>query len=127
MSELTEWSPKGKDFTFGAKTTSCLHPATGHDVPPTSHENFELPDWMEARNNLGLANIDLFEDVLLSNNIEDDIFPSNIQDVMLPNDMENVMLPNDMENVMLPNDVEDVMLSTNIEEARFPNDIEDSR
>lgn len=118
MSGLTEWSPEGKDFTFGAKTTSCLHPATdGHDVPLTSHDNFELPDWMEARNNLGLANIDLFEDVLLSNNIEDDIFPSNIQDVILPNDMEDVMLPND---------VEDVMFSTNIEEARFPNDIEDS-
>jgi len=133
MSEMTEWSPKGKNFTFGAKTTSCLHPATGHDVPPTSHDYFELPDWMEARNNLGLANIDLFEDVLLSNNIEDDIFPSNIQEVMLPNDvenamlsndMENVMLPNDVENVMLPNDIENAMLSTNIEDARFPNDFE---
>jgi len=133
MSKMTEWSPKGKNFTFGAKTTSCLHPATSHDVPPTTHDYFELPDWMEARNNLGLANIDLFEDVLLSNNIEDDIFPNNIQEVMLPNDMENAMLSNDMENVMLPNDVENVMLpndfenamlSTNIEDARFPNDIE---
>jgi len=114
MSESTEWSPKGKNFTLGAKTTSCLHPATGHDAP-TSHDYFELPDWMEARNNLGLANIDLFEDVLLSDNIEDDIFPSNIQEVMLPNDMENVMLPNNMENDML---------STNIDDARFPNDNE---
>jgi len=117
MSGLTEWSPEGKDFTYGAKTTSCLHPATGHDVPPTSHDNFELPDWMEARNNLGLANIDLFEDVLLSNNIEDGIFPSNIQDGIFPSNIQDVMLPNDME---------DVMLSTNIEEARFPNDIEDA-
>jgi len=125
MSGLTEWSPEGKDFTLGAKTTSCLYPATGHDVPPTNHDNFELPDWMEARNNLGLANIDLFEDVLLSNDIEDDIFPNTIQDVILPNDVEDVVFSTTMEEARFPNAIEDPMFPDVIEDAVLTNNMEE--
>jgi len=123
MSGLTEWSPEGKDFTFGAKTTSCLHPATSHDAPPTSHDDFELPDWMEARNNLGLANIDLFEDVKLSN-FEDDVFTNDMEDVMLSSNVEGSMCLNNLKETLLPNNNEETMLPKNIRE-KFPSTLQD--
>lgn len=68
-SEMAEWLFEAdQDFTFGAKAASCPHPATAENVATSSSSTFELPDWMETRDNLGLANIDPFEDMMLSNN-----------------------------------------------------------
>jgi len=68
-SDMAEWLFEAEqDFTFGAKAASYLHPATTQDAATSSSSAFELPDWMETRDNLGLTDIDLFEDVMLPNN-----------------------------------------------------------
>ncbi|XP_071521213.1 uncharacterized protein crc [Panulirus ornatus] len=70
MSDLLAWPSKGEqDFSLGAKTTSYQPPATESNVIP-EEACFELPDWMESRENLGLTNIKLFDDIAFSQNIE---------------------------------------------------------
>lgn len=68
-SEMAEWLFEAdQDFTFGAKAASCLHPATAEeDDTNNSSSAFELPDWMETRDNLGSTNMDLFQDMMLPN------------------------------------------------------------
>lgn len=50
-----------QDFHLGAKATSYLPSATELDHV-FDNDNFELPDWLESRENLGLSNIELFDD-----------------------------------------------------------------
>lgn len=54
-----------EDFHFGAKTTSFLPPATMSQaaVSPTTTTAFDLPEWMESREILGLPS--MFEDLPL--------------------------------------------------------------
>jgi len=79
LSGMPEWLTEGDaDFTFGAKATSCLHSAVTQDAAVPSSATFELPEWMETRDNLGLTNIGLFEDVMLTKDFED--FPLGLQD-----------------------------------------------
>ncbi|XP_042872359.1 cyclic AMP-dependent transcription factor ATF-4-like isoform X2 [Penaeus japonicus] len=92
---IAEWLFEAEqDFTFGAKAASCLHPATIQDAAKSSSSNF---DWMETRDNLGLTNIDLFEDVMLPNDFKG--LPSTTQSLaygMEEEDYSNTIKPEDM-------------------------------
>lgn len=95
---IAEWLFEAEqDFTFGAKAATCLHPATIQDAA-TSSSTFELPDWMETRDNLGLTNIDLFEDVMLPNNFKE--LPSTTTQALAygmdEEDYSNTIKPEDM-------------------------------
>nr|AOP12929.1 activating transcription factor 4 [Procambarus clarkii] len=72
MASLASWPLEcDQDFSLGAKATSYL-PTAALD-PSCDDAIFALPDWMESRENLGLANIKLFDDVAFSQNLENDI------------------------------------------------------
>ncbi|XP_047485437.1 uncharacterized protein LOC125036675 [Penaeus chinensis] len=95
---IAEWLFEAEqDFTFGAKAATCLHPATIQNAA-TSSSPFELPDWMETRDNLGLTNDGLFEDVMLPNNFKE--LPSTTTQVlaygMEEEDYSNTIKPEDM-------------------------------
>jgi len=92
LSGMPEWLSEGdEDFTFGAKATSCLHSAVTQDAAIPSSATFELPEWMETRDNLGLTNIGLFEDVMLTKDFED--FPLDGEDFSATIKPEDMLVP----------------------------------
>jgi len=101
MSGMPEWlSEADEDFTFGAKATSCLHSAATQDAASPSSAAFELPEWMETRDNLGLTNIGLFEDVMLTKDFED--FPLALQDGDVIKDEEDFSATIKPEDMLVP-------------------------
>ncbi|KAG7173430.1 cyclic AMP-dependent transcription factor ATF-4-like [Homarus americanus] len=94
-SDLQSWLFEDEqDFSLGAKATSYLPSAT----LDTNHDNanFELPDWMESRENLGLANVKLFDDVAFTQNLENDVSQSLDMVGILDDDYCTSIKPEDM-------------------------------
>jgi len=94
-SDLPWLSGGEQDFPLGAKATSCLPSATDLDHDYNSN-NFELPEWMESRENLGLSNIDLFDDVKFPVKMEHDIVYRVNGMTELEDDYSQTMKPEDM-------------------------------
>ncbi|KAK8733602.1 hypothetical protein OTU49_006385 [Cherax quadricarinatus] len=93
MSGLDSWLTESEqDFSLGAKATSYLPSATLD--PSCNNANFELPDWMESREHLGLSNVKLF-DVSFSQNFENDISQDH-ETVGIMDDYSTAIKPEDM-------------------------------